>query len=50
MPLIKIGAGMLNIADTHENSDEFSLRVCFLPGLVGLEEVHMLAPILMKRH
>ena len=40
---------MLNIADTHENSDEFSLRVCFLPGLVGLEEVHMPAPILMKR-
>ena len=40
---------MLNTADTHENSDEFSLRVGFPPGLVGLEEVHMPAPILIKR-
>ncbi|EGB94058.1 hypothetical protein HMPREF0240_00295 [Clostridium sp. D5] len=50
MPLIKIGAGMLNTADTHENSDEFSLRVGLHPGLVGLDAVHMPAPILMKRH
>ena len=28
MPLIKIGTGMVNTADTCENSDEFSLRVC----------------------
>ena len=48
-PLIKIGAGMVNTADTHENSDEFSLRVCFPSGLVGLKEVHMPVPILMKR-
>ena len=40
---------MLNTADTHENSDEFSLRGGFPPGLVGLEEVHMPAPILIKR-
>ena len=40
---------MVNTADTHENSDEFSLRVCFPSGLVGLKEVHMPAPILMKR-
>ena len=40
---------MVNTADTHENSDEFSLRVCFPSGLVGLKEVHMPVPILMKR-
>ena len=40
----------MNTADTCENSDEFSLRVGLNPGLVGLDSVHMLALILMKRH
>ena len=39
---------MVNTADTHENSDEFSLRVCFPSGLVGLKEVHMPVPILIS--